>query len=603
MIKELKNIHNISDDEITFSDYVITRLLDHGVSTVFGLTGGGIMYLIDSLARNSDCKLITVHHESFGGLAADAYSKVGNNIGVALGTTGPGVTNLFTSITAAWQDSSRVLFIGGQVKTADSSRINNLYVRQNGTFEFDAIDTYKHVTKYCEIIDDAEKGIIKLEEAITALNHNRPGPSYIEIPLDIQGKKIKIDKIKQIHSSFKSSYDAEITKKTEIKRNNNINIYTSNSPLFIIGAGVLKSNSSKKLRQFLLKHSLPYVVTPLAIGFSNSADKNYLGVLSIRGNRSANIVSQQASSIIVIGCSLHQQIVGWDPKIFNPDAKKTWFEIDKNITDLRSADLSIDNVYNIDIDEAYNAINKSNIFEENDYSEWLSYTSIIKHEHYKHYKESSGLDLYDLLDVLNNYMHKFSCIATDAGQPWYILPQSLNLLEDTQFISSGSYGSMGMTVPYMVGAGQINLKNSILGVIGDGSLMMCLQELSTLKTYLQRFILVIVNNNGYRSIRGTHDKFFNGRTIGTDKSNGVFIPSYKTISNSFGIDYRSVKTIDEFQNILDSYQNQQLIVELFTDNDQSIEPLVISKMDEAGNFVNTSIDDMYPYVEYKIFKK
>ena len=367
MIKELKNIHNISDDEITFSDYVITRLLDHGVSTVFGLTGGGIMYLIDSLARNSDCKLITVHHESFGGLAADAYSKVGNNIGVALGTTGPGVTNLFTSITAAWQDSSRVLFIGGQVKTADSSRINNLYVRQNGTFEFDAIDTYKHVTKYCEIIDDAEKGIIKLEEAITALNHNRPGPSYIEIPLDIQGKKIKIDKIKQIHSSFKSSYDAEITKKTEIKRNNNINIYTSNSPLFIIGAGVLKSNSSKKLRQFLLKHSLPYVVTPLAIGFSNSADKNYLGVLSIRGNRSANIVSQQASSIIVIGCSLHQQIVGWDPKLFNPDAKKTWFEIDKNITDLRSEDLSIDNVYNIDIDEAYNAINKSNIFEENDY--------------------------------------------------------------------------------------------------------------------------------------------------------------------------------------------------------------------------------------------
>ena len=151
-------------------------------------------------------------------------------------------------------------------------------------------------------------------------------------------------------------------------------------------------------------------MTPLAIGFSNSADKNYLGVLSIRGNRSANIVSQQASSIIVIGCSLHQQIVGWDPKLFNPDAKKTWFEIDKNITDLRSEDLSIDNVYNIDIDEAYNAINESNIFEENDYSEWLSYTTIIKHEHYKHYKESSGLDLYDLLDVLNNYMHKFHAL-------------------------------------------------------------------------------------------------------------------------------------------------------------------------------------------------
>ena len=595
MIKNLKNIQNLSDEkEISFADYVVFRLLDYGVDTFFGLTGGGIMYLVDSLARSAKCKLVTVHHESFGGLAADAYSKIGNNMGVSLGTTGPGVTNLFTSISAAWQDSSRVLFIGGQVKSADSSRINNLDVRQNGTFEFDAIDAYKNVTKYCDIIEGPEIGIVKLEEAILALNHNRPGPSYIEIPLDIQGKKIKIRKIKEIHSSINNS----LAPIKELK----IKLDILDSPLFIIGAGVLKSNSSYELRQFLLKNNIPYVVTPLAVGFSNAADKNYLGVLSIRGNRSANIVSQQANSIIILGCSLHQQIVGWDPKIFNPTARKVWFEIDKNITDLRYKDLSINNVYNITVDEAFNYIKMTNI-ENNSFDDWLSYTNDIKSKYFSHKKESTDVDLYDAIEILNKYMDKFSCIATDAGQPWYILPQSLRLKEKTQFISSGSFGAMGMTVPYMVGAAQINTKHVVLGVIGDGSLMMCLQELATLKTYVPNFILVIVNNNGYRSIRGTHNKFFDGRVIGTDKTNGVFIPSYKEISNSFNINYKQVKTLDDFNNILNNYNNDQLIVELFADNNQDIEPLVISKMDKSGNFINTSIDDMYPYVKFKKFKK
>lgn len=599
MIAELSSIKNFNhNDEISFADYLIHRLSDYKVSSVFGLTGGGIMYIIDALARNSRCKLITVHHESFGGLAADAYSKVGNNIGVALGTTGPGVTNLFTSISAAWQDSSRVLFIGGQVKSTDSSRINNIKVRQNGTFEFDAIDSYKYVTKYCEIIDDAEKGIIKLEEAILALNHNRPGPSYIEIPLDIQGKKIKIKKIKEIHSSIKDLFSNTKNKKFP----NQLDVDISDSPLFIIGAGVLKSNSSIKLRKFLIDYNIPYVVTPLAIGFSNSDDNNYLGVLSIRGNRSANIVSQQANSIIILGCSLHQQIVGWDPKLFNPTAKKIWFEIDKNITDLRSRELNINYVHNLGVDEAFQIIEKSNI-KEDLYSEWKSYTNDIKNSYYYHKRISNKLDLYDSIEILNKYISKFDCIATDAGQPWYILPQSLNLKEDTKFISSGSFGAMGMTVPYMIGAGQINKNHTIFGVIGDGSLMMCLQELATLKTYLPNFILLIVNNNGYRSIRGTHNKFFDGRLLGTDSTNGVYIPSYRDISNSFEINYKAAHSLDEFDQILDEYKKNQLIIELFADNDQTIEPLVESKLDQNGNFINTSIDDMFPYVDYRKYRK
>ena len=598
-MKNLVNVNNLKNDkEITFADYIFLRLLDYDVNTVFGLTGGGIMYLIDSIYRNKDMNFVSVHHESYGGLAADAYSKVGNKIGVALGTTGPGVTNLFTSVAAAWQDSSKVLFIGGQVKSSDSSRLNNFSLRQNGTFEFDAIDAFKPITKFSEIISDPIKGISQIEDALRSISENKPGPAYIEVPLDIQGKKILIKDIKKIFSSK--------VKKTPIKKSSTIKLNLkkldfSYSPLFLVGGGMMKSNFREDFKKFLKKYSLPYVVTPLALGFSCADDKNFMGMLSQRGNRSANIISQQANTIFVIGSSLHQQIVGWDPKMFNPDAKKIWFEIDKNLTDLRSDDLSIDQIFNLDIDESVKYLMKHNI-DQKKYKSWISYCKKIKSKFLNHKIESRELDLYQAIDVLNEHIDKFSCISTDAGQPWYIVPQAFRLKEKNTFISSGSFGSMGMTIPYMVGSGQINLKKTVLGIIGDGSLMMCLSELSTLKTYLPNFLLVIVNNNGYRSIRGTHKKFFEGRIIGTDESNGVFIPNYEKISNSFELPYIGIRELGGLKKILKNFEKGQLIIELFTTQDQQIEPIVVSRMDDQGNFINTSLDDMFPYVEYEKYK-
>lgn len=591
-----------STDTINLSDYILIRLNMLGVDKVFSLTGGGIMYIIDAIARSPNMGLVCAQHESFAGIAADAYTRAGKTVGVAIGTTGPGVTNLFTSVAAAWQDSSPVLFLGGQVKSSDSSRINKMSgLRQNGTFEFDAIDCFRPVTKYSTIVQNSIEGISVIEEALNAMLSGRTGPAYIEIPLDVQGANLPHDAINAYWKDRKLLAEYKVGNLENIDQEK---ISVGAAPIFIFGAGVLRARGEKACRAIARKFKIPFMVTPLAKSVGYHDDEYYLGVLSIRGNRSANIISQQADTIIIVGCSMHQQIVGWDPLLFNPNAKKYWFEIDDAIVACRKNDLNIENTFSMDVVQSLRYLTL-NINLENDLQEWFAYCARIKSTYLQHIPISSDFSLYDALDALNDYMDQFGAVVTDAGQPWYIVPQVLKLTKNNTFISSGSFGSMGMTLPYIVGASQSCNVKPVLGVVGDGSLMMCASELSTLKTSDSSFVLLIVNNGGYRSIKATQDKFFEGRKLGTDESSGVFIPDYKSLVSCFGIEYRSARSKNELQIILRDHLTKvdaiKLVVEVFTSEFETIEPLVVSKMNDEGTFENTAIDYMYPYVEFEEF--
>lgn len=591
-----------STDIINFSDYILIRLNMLGVDKVFSLTGGGIMYIVDAIARSPNMDLVCVQHESFAGIAADAYTRAGKTVGVAIGTTGPGVTNLFTSVAAAWQDSSPVLFFGGQVKSSDSSRINKMSgLRQNGTFEFDAIDCFRPVTKYSTIIQNPIEGISAVEEALNAMLSGRTGPAYIEIPLDVQGKNLPHDAINAYWKERKLLVEYKVGNLENIDQQK---ISVGSAPIFIFGAGVLRAKGEDACRAIARKFKIPYMVTPLAKSVGYHDDEYYLGVLSIRGNRSANIISQQADTIIIVGCSMHQQIVGWDPLLFNPNAKKYWFEIDDAIVAHRKNDLNIENTFSMDVVQSLRYVTL-NINLENDLQEWLAYCARIKSMYLEHIPISSDFSLYDALDELNDYMDQFGAVVTDAGQPWYIVPQSLKLTKNNTFISSGSFGSMGMTLSYIVGASQSCNAKPVLGVVGDGSLMMCVSELSTLKTSDSSFVLLIVNNGGYRSIKATQDKFFEGRKLGTDESSGVFIPDYKSLVSCFGIEYRGARSKNELKSILRDHLTKvdtiKLVIEVFTSEFETIEPLVVSKMNDEGTFENTAIDYMYPYIKFEEF--
>lgn len=587
---------------INFSDYILIRLNMLGVDKVFTLTGGGIMYIVDAIARCPNMDLVCVQHESFAGIAADAYTRAGRTVGVAIGTTGPGVTNLFTSVAAAWQDSSPVLFLGGQVKSSDSSRINKMSgLRQNGTFEFDAIDCFRPITKYSTIVEDPIEGISAVEAALSAMLSGRTGPAYIEIPLDVQGKNLPHDAINTYWKGRKLLVEYNASNLENICQEK---IGVGAAPIFVFGAGVLRARGEKACRALARNFKIPYMVTPLAKSVGYHDDEYYLGVLSIRGNRSANIISQQADTIIIVGCSMHQQIVGWDPLLFNPNAKKYWFEIDDAIVAHRKNDLNIEAHFSMDVVQSLRYL-VLNVNVGHDLQDWLAYCARMKSMYLEHIPISSEFTLYEALDELNDYMDQFGAVVTDAGQPWYIVPQSLKLTKNNTFISSGSFGSMGMTLSYIVGASQSCNAKPVLGVVGDGSLMMCVSELSTLKTSDSSFVLLIVNNSGYRSIKATQDKFFEGRRLGTDESSGVFIPDYKSLVSCFGIEHRGARSKSELKSILRDHLTKvdaiKLVIEVFTSEVETIEPLVVSKMNDEGTFENTAIDYMYPYVEFAAF--
>ena len=599
----------MKNNKIKFSDYIIERLSGLGVKHIFSITGGGIMHLVDSIARSKDINFAAVNNECFGGVAADAYARSSNSVGVAIGTTGPGLSNLFTSVLAAYQDSSPVLFIGGQVKSSDSTRINKLKVRQNGTFEFDSIDCYRPITKYCDIVVSFEDGILKFENALNQMFDGRLGPALIEIPLDIQAQKLTRSQINQIIASTKI-----FKQKSDFKINKSLNLSLTKlknykKPLVLLGYGVTKIKDKSGISNYIKKNNIPYVTTPLSKELQTLSSNNFLGIIGLRGNRSANIASQEADSLLIIGSSLHQSVIGWETKKFNQKAYKIWCEIDSSISNLRAKDLNIDEVFNITCEEVSTSINDVMLPTN---PSWLDYCKYLKDQFYKHIvSNSSNNSYYEYLDILSQHSNKFSTVTADAGLATYIVPQVFNFTDNQKYIGSGSLGSMGMAVPYGLGSylslKRFNENRHVLIIIGDGSIMSCLQELSSLKQNGFRGIIAIVNNNGYRSIKETHDKFFNGLKVGTDPSNGVLIPKISDIAKTFDMPHKFFKNASELNNFLNSDKLEDIhVFELLSDEHQQIEPKVTSILNDDGKFETPDLTQMQPsksFLSYDIFKK
>ena len=254
---------------LTVADLLIQRIAIDGINTVFSLTGGGIMYLIDSIARSHDVSLIPTHHEEFAGVAADGYARAGKPYGVAIGTAGPGAAHLFTAIAAAWQDSSPVLFIAGQVKTADSSTIQKLPLRQNGTFEFDTTKTFAPISKHVVVLRLPETAANEIESAIRIMRQGRPGPVVIEIPLDVQASLVQPKHRKPSVPVYEpaaagDTRDAQALLAGALAR--------AERPLVLLGIGAIRAGVDKQIVKAANEAGLPYVTTQFAHGAGRRGD-------------------------------------------------------------------------------------------------------------------------------------------------------------------------------------------------------------------------------------------------------------------------------------------------------------------------------------------
>ena len=576
------------------SRFIADYLEKKKIKNIFLVTGGGMMFLTDALSK-SKINLIFNHHEQASFFSVDGYARLSEKIGVCFATSGPGITNLTTGILSAWQDSIPIVIVGGQCKlreTIQYSKIKNL--RQYGTFEANSLDLLKPITKFSKRISDPNSIKYYLDKAFYIANEARPGPVFLEIPLDIQAASIDKKKVLNKKFIYPNKKKKNINLKLIQKKLNN-----SKKPILLVGYGLRASKSVDIFRKFVNKYKIPVITTQFAKDVMYYDNNYFIGHSGPKGDRAANLAIQNADFIMVIGCSLHSQTIGWEHKLFAPNAYKIQVDIDGAVLKKKIPNINLRIKYDV-----YNFVKKLLDLKlgKNLHLNWLSYCISLKNKlqviKEPHFRNKSKFNYYDLVFSLSNLIPKNSTIVTDAGAAYFILGQSYRLKKNQRFITPGSHGTMGYALSAANGASVFNNKLNTICITGDGSIMTNIHDLSVTSYNKLNVKIFLINNQGYMSIRNSQKEFFKGKNFGTDKSNGLFIPNFKEISKVFKLPYfycSSEYDLKKIIKIIFKFKGPVLI-DCQTLDKQEIIPSVKSRLIN-GKLVAQPLDKMYPYLK------
>ena len=584
------------------ADFIFEEL---NVKHVFMVTGAGIMHLTDGVASHPKLQAICPHHEQTSSMAIDAYSRASENFGVGFFTSGPGGTNAVTGLCGAWQDSVPCLFISGQVKkkeTTNNAKIPGL--RQFGVQELDMIPIVKYACKYATTLNDPNKVKYEFEKAVHIAKSGRPGPVWIQIPMDVQSSIIDETKLNGFEHDdvIPTASDAEVDKIIKLLKK-------SKRPVIIAGQGIRISGAISLLEKFTSKFKIPVVTPFLGIDTIKSDLLQYVGKTGVKGDRPANFAMQNSDLIIAIGTSLHVTVIGYTYKHFAREAKKIVIDIDKKSHKKKTID--IDSFILSDAKKFFEKIIKFTENETlNDYAKWIKQCNEWKKKYpvclpeYKQNKKS--LNSYLLIDTLCKHSKKNDIFVSDAGGTYYATCQAIQLTKPGQrYIPSGAMATMGYSLPAAIGISVATNKGRVIALTGDGSFQQNLQELQTLIEYDLPVKLFVLNNDGYESIRVSQKNYFNNRLIGESNQSGVSFPDTLKIAKAYGIKAVRIRNYQELENKLDGILNfdKAVIVDVIIPRDQPIIPTVSSVVNPDGTMSSRPLEDMAPFLDREEYKK
>jgi acetolactate synthase-1/2/3 large subunit len=579
------------------SDFVFQFVKEKGIDTVFTVSGGGCMHLIDSLGK-SGIKYICNHHEQACSIAAEAYFRTSGKPGCVLVTTGPGGTNALTGVLCAYQDSIPMIVFSGQVPSEQLS--SQFGCRQFGQQEFDIVSTVKTMSKYSKTILNPSNIKYELEYAWDKATSGRPGPVWLDIPLDIQSAQIEVESLKSfVYEKNNSKTDdifqtlESIKSISEILKLINSNMFKR--PVVLIGNGIKSSGTIEKFKKFIFKYKLPVFSGPhSAVDIINHDYENYAGKVGILGNKISNQIIQQSDLVISLGSRLNPKVIGYDTSNFAPNAVKIVVDIDETeLNKFKSFDYF--KLFKLDLNYFFDSLKDCNMNFCHD--EWLTYIKNKRFEESlvleKHRNLKDYVSTYVFSETLEKFLKDDSIIVTSDGTAHVVLHKTVRLRSQQQLFSNEGTAPMGYGLPAAIGA-YYGCKKPIICIEGDGSMMMNLQELQTCKHHNLPIKIFILNNDGYLSIKLTQSSFFKGNLVASESSSGVSLPSYEKISNAFDIKYTAIKNNSELYKLVDVFKSDDLeIVEIFTDPYELHEPKVSAKgIDQNGKIIPGSLEDI-----------
>ena len=551
------------------SHLIANALKKEAIKDIFMLTGYGAMYLNDAIEQ-AGIKCFAARNEAAAPMMAEAYAKTKNSIGAVCVTAGPGATNALPGLAEAYVDSAPIIIISGQVEnkyTADYYK--NLKIRTLGTAEFSVTRILKDITKYAVKISKPEMCLYEIEKALYLAKSGRPGPVWVEVPLDIQAAKIK--NVKSL-KRFKPKIKKEKNLKKDLEKIYKL-LINSKKPLFIIGNGLKQSGSKSIFKKINKKINIPFFNSRFGNDNFPYSEKLNMGLCGIKGVSYSKELTDQTDLIISLGCRFAPTFCMGEPKTFASKAYTISINNDQNELDLNLKKINLKINYPLDkfLDNLYQYIRNRKI---PSFKDWASNCLVIKENNKipNINSKKNPIDLYRFMHDLGNLAPKKSVLITDAGSNYYIGGQAWNFNKGQKEISSSANAAMGLSLPLSIGAAVADKKNTILSVTGDGSIELNIQELKTISHYNLNIKTFVINNGGYVSMKKWQGDFFKGNILDNEDLTGVGTLNFKKIAKAFDLNYLCIKKVNDIKKIVKKTisNKKPYLIEVFTDLNQRI---------------------------------
>lgn len=580
------------------SDYIASFLSSCGIHHVFEVTGGAAVHLVQSLSKNKNINYICVQHEQAGAMAAEAYSRVTKNIGAAMATSGPGMTNLITGIACAFFDSIPVIYITGQVNTFESKQGRK--VRQIGFQETDIVKIVKPLTKFSSQVDDPVLIRYYLEKAVFIAKSGRPGPVLLDIPMDVQRAQIIPEKLKRFDPK-EIKIDTDKASAIEKKVLSAMKLFSKTKrPVLIAGGAVRYADQTKQFKKLVELLDFPVVSTWSGIDVIPYNHPLYIGQIGVYGNRGANFTVQNSDLLISFGSRLDTRITGGKPETFAREAKKVIIDIDR-------AELYKKRGFDPDIGICADVKNVINLFIQKLNKKQLPYIKDWKNTTYgwkKKYpavlpewrKRKQKVDPYVFIETLSDILDKNQIIVTDCGANLSWTIQAFKVKEGQRLFSAMGNSPMGYSLPASIGASIAQGAKPIICIIGDGGLQINIQEFQTIVKYNIPVKVFILNNHSYGIIKQFQDFYFNSNYVATTPESGYSMPDFLKVAKAYGLKTEKISNHKQLRPKINKILKDKnpVICEVVIPDDAKIIPKL-----EFGN----PIENLSPLLPRKEFLK
>ena len=584
---------------IKLSDYVFQFVSRLGVKRVFLLPGGGCMHLVDSLGSPGGLEYVCCLHEQAAVIAAEAHAQYTGNVGVALVTTGPGGTNAITGVSGAWIDSTPLLVFSGQVKSSDM--IGTSGVRQRGVQEVDIVSLVKPITKYAITVMDPGSIRYHLEKAVYLASTGRPGPVWIDIPLDVQGAMIDEFKLEGFTPDILSLLEPrrEISSLTDQAI---ALLNASERPVILAGNGIRLAGALREFIHLAESLKIPILTTWKAIDFLPEDHPFFFGRPGSIGQRGANFIQQNSDLILTLGARLDLLQVGYNYPNFARAAKKIIVEVDD--AEIRKLKMPIDlpvcgNVK----DFLAELVRKKEALKGKDRFAWLERCRQWKEKYPvvlpEYGQAKSFVNTYALVDVLSDLLSSEDVLVPgSSGSCSEITMQAFRVKKGQRILNSPGLGAMGFGLPASIGACLASGGKRTVSLIGDGGLQLNIQDLATIVRLKLPLKLFVLNNNGYASIRNTQNAHFKGHLVACDPSSGLVLPNTCAIAAAYGLKHYRIQDPQHLREDVAEVLADEgpCLCEVMTDPDLLTAPRLSSETRPDGSIVSKPLEDLWPFL-------